>query len=69
MKTKIQKIILVWFLTVLGTAAFGQATIHTRTDILKDFTLRTTRVVLSGDELLDQVLQEEVASRWRISPF
>ena len=39
MKTKIQKIILVWFLTVLGTAAFGQATIHTRTDILKDFTL------------------------------
>ncbi len=69
MKTKIQKIILVWFLTVLGTAAFGQANIRTRTDILKDFTLRTTRVVLSGDELLDQVLQEEVASRWRISPF
>ena len=69
MKTKIQKIILVLFLAVLGTAAFGQATLHTRTDILKDFTLRTTRVVLSGDEILDQVLQEEVASRWRISPF
>lgn len=69
MKTKIQKFILVLFLAVLSTAAFGQATIRTRTDILKDFTLRTTRVVLSGDEILDQVLQEEVASRWRISPF
>ena len=69
MKTKIQKFILVVVATVLCTAAFGQATIRTRTDILKDFTLLTTRVVLSGDEMLDQVLQEEVASRWRISPF
>ena len=69
MKTKIQKIILVVFTALLGTAAFGQANIRTRTDILKDFTLLTTRVVLSGDEILDQVLQEEVASRWRISPF
>jgi len=69
MKTKIQKFILMAVAAVLCTSAFGQAIIRTRTDILKDFTLLTTRVVLSGDEILDQVLQEEVASRWRISPF
>ena len=69
MKTKIQKFILMAVAAVLCTTAFGQAIIRTRTDILKDFTLLTTRVVLSGDEILDQVLQEEVASRWRISPF
>ena len=29
----------------------------------------TTKVVLTGGGALDQVLQEETASRWRISPF
>ena len=52
-----------------GFQASGQGRIYTRKARLADFQTKTTKVVLSGDNLLDLALQEEVRRRWRISPF
>lgn len=53
----------------VGSEAFGQGRIYTRKARLADFQTKTTKVVLSGDSLLDIALREEVRRRWRISPF
>ena len=52
-----------------GVQASGQGRIYTRKARLADFQTKTTKVVLSGDSLLDIALREEVRRRWRISPF
>ena len=52
-----------------GFEAAGQGRIYTRKARLADFQTKTTKVVLSGDNLLDLALREEVRRRWRISPF
>ena len=52
-----------------GFEAAGQGRIYTRKARLADFQTKTTKVVLSGDNLLDIALREEVRRRWRISPF
>lgn len=54
---------------LLATDAFGQAQITTRREKLKDFTSKTTKVVLTGDEFLDEALKESVASTWTVSPY
>ena len=52
-----------------GLTAAGQGRIYTRKARLADFQAKTTKVVLSGDSILDIALREEVRRRWRISPF
>ncbi len=52
-----------------ATDAFGQAQITTRREKLKDFTSKTTKVVLSGDGFLDEALKESVAATWTVSPY
>lgn len=47
----------------------AQGKIYTKKSKLEDFPTRTTRVVLSGNELMDALVKEEVASRWHVSPF
>lgn len=54
---------------LLATDALGQAQITTRREKLKDFTSKTTKVVLTGDEFLDEALKESVASTWTVSPY
>ena len=49
--------------------ALGQAQITTKKVKLSDFTQKVTKVVLSGNEFMDIALQDEVAARWRISPY
>lgn len=48
---------------------FAQAQIYTRKEKLKDITAKTTKVVLSGDEMLDEALKESVAASWTMSPY
>lgn len=48
---------------------FGQAQIYTRKEKLKDLTAKTTKVVLTGDEVLDEALKESVALAWTMSPY
>ena len=48
---------------------FAQAQIYTRKEKLKDITAKTTKVVLTGDDMLDEALKESVAAAWTMSPY
>ena len=48
---------------------FAQAQIYTRKEKLKDITAKTTKVVLNGDEMLNEALKESVAASWTMSPY
>lgn len=54
---------------LLTIDVFGQAQITTRRERLKDFTSKTTKVVLTGDEFLDEALKESVSATWTVSPY
>lgn len=54
---------------LLTTDALGHAQITTRREKLKDFTSKTTKVVLTGDEFLDEAVKESVAATWTVSPY
>ena len=54
---------------LLPVFAWGQAQINTKKVKIGDFTQKTTKVVLSGNEFIDTVLKDEVTARWRISPY
>ncbi len=56
--------------SLLGTAdAAAQAQIKTRKARISDFTTKTTRVVLRGEDPLSSAIVSEITSRWRISPY
>lgn len=63
----ILSVMVLGLLTALDAA--GQAQVYTRKEKLKDFTAKTTKVVLSGEEFLDEALKESVASTWTLSPY
>lgn len=54
---------------MLTADLFGQVQVYTRKEKLKDFTSKTTKVVLTGDSFLDEALKESVASVWTVSPY
>ncbi len=47
----------------------AQAQITTKKMILSDFPQKITKVVLTGNHLLDNILKDEINSLWRISPY
>lgn len=47
----------------------GQARLNTKKIRIADFSSRTTKVILGGNELTDTALKEAVSAGWRISPF
>ena len=49
--------------------AFAQGTVTTRSYKLADFTDKVTKVVLSGNEMLDAALRQESVNLWTISAF
>ncbi len=49
--------------------ACAQAQINTKKVKIGDFTQKTLKVVLSGNPMIDSVLQDEVSSGWRVSPY
>ena len=53
----------------MAAEAAGQAKIMTKKFRLSDFTDRVTKVVLSGNEMMDSALKMEVSERWTVSPF
>lgn len=54
---------------ILPLSASGQAQIQTRKMRISDFTTKTTKVVLAGNDIFNISLQEEVSRRWIVSPF
>ena len=51
---------------LLAPDASAQATFTTRKEKRSDLMLKTTKVVLTGNDILDESFKEEVISRWRI---
>lgn len=47
----------------------AQAKIMTKKLKISDFTTKTTKIVLSGNEVFDITYKEEITRRWRVSPF
>ena len=69
MKWNILKYYLTVLLILLCADADAQFKIYTKKSRLADFPAKTTMVVLSGNDLLDMALKNEIKSRWRVSPF
>lgn len=49
--------------------ASAQAHIETKKVKISDFTQKITKVVLHGNDFYDAILKDEIALRWRISPY
>lgn len=64
-----RKFLLAAILAVCCAAAFGQGKYYTKRNRLDDFQTRTTRIVLTGQDMFDAIIKEEVASRWMLSPY
>ena len=48
---------------------WGQGKVNTRKYILSDFPDKITQVVLSGNEVLDSGLRQEIVNYWTSSPY
>ena len=64
-----KKVFAIIISVLLPALAFGQAQINTKKVKLGDFTQKITKIVLSGNEFMDNALKDEVTARWRISPY
>lgn len=53
---------------LICVTSFGQAQINTKKVKIGDFTEKVTKVVISNG-FLDGVIQDEITSRWRVSPY
>lgn len=47
----------------------GQAQITTKKEKLSDFTLKTMKVVLSGNDFIDPALKQAIKNTWTLSPY
>ena len=56
-------------LLAVSTALFAQGKVTTRKHLFADFTDKITKVVMSGNEMLDGALRQEVVDLWTASPF
>lgn len=64
-----KKIIIFIIAIILPMAAGAQAQITTKKVKISDFTQKITKVVLNGNAFYDTTLKDEVAARWRVSPY
>ena len=64
-----KKLIILFAALIMPLMAGAQAQITTKKVKLEDFTQKITKVVLNGNPFYDTSLKEEVAARWRISPY
>ena len=64
-----KKIIITIAAIVLPLLAGAQAQINTKKVQLGDFTEKVTKIVLNGNSFYDSSLKDEVAARWRVSPY
>ena len=53
----------------VSVPVFAQGRVTTRKHLFADFTDKITKVVMSGNEVLDGALRQEVVDLWTVSPF
>ena len=56
-------------LFLVTASLFAQGKVTTRKHLFADFTDKITKVVMSGNDLLDGALRQEVVDLWTVSPF
>ena len=56
-------------LLLVTASLFAQGKVTTRKHLFADFTDKITKVVMSGNDLLDGALRQEVVDLWTVSPF
>ncbi|MBQ7811389.1 MAG: hypothetical protein IJ394_02395 [Bacteroidales bacterium] len=64
-----KKILIILISALMPVAAGAQAQINTKKIKIADFPEKVTKVVLTGNDFFDLALQEDVAARWRVSPY
>ena len=64
-----KKLIILLAALIMPLMAGAQAQITTKKVKLEDFTQKITKIVLNGNPFYDTSLKEEIAARWRISPY
>jgi len=64
-----KRIFIAALLSVVTLVAAGQGRITTKRYRISDFTTKVTKVVMTGNEIMDAALKQEVLEHWRISPF
>ena len=66
---KMKRLILFFTLLCVSAALFAQGKVTTRKHLFADFSDKITKVVMSGNEVLDGALRQEVVDLWTLSPF
>ena len=64
-----KKLIILFTALIMPLMAGAQAQITTKKVKIEDFTQKVTKVVLNGNPFYDTSFKDEVAARWRISPY
>ena len=58
-----------FLLLCVSASVFAQGKVTTRKHLFADFTDKITKVVMSGNDVLDGALRQEVVDLWTVSPF
>ena len=64
-----KRLITIFILFRVGTALFAQGKVTTRKHLFSDFPDKITKVVMSGNDVLDGALRQAVVDLWTASPF
>ena len=64
-----KKLIILFTALIMPFMAGAQAQITTKKVKIEDFTQKVTKVVLSGNPFYETSFKDEIAARWRISPY
>ena len=64
-----KKLIILFAALIMPLMAGAQAQITTKKVKIEDFTQKVTKVVLSGNPFYETSFKDEIAARWRISPY
>ena len=66
---KMKRLILLFSLLCVSAVLSAQGRVTTRKHLFADFSDKITKVVMSGNEILDGALRQEVVDLWTVSPF
>lgn len=64
-----KKILITISLIFISLICSAQAQINTKKMKIADFTQKTTKVVLTGNDFVDSILKDNITTRWRVSPY
>ena len=66
---KMKRLTLLFGLLCVSAVLSAQGRVTTRKHLFADFADKITKVVMSGNDVLDSALRQEVVDQWTVSPF